>query len=194
MAHRQSLGAASTLSTLRGLPAYTSRAPSIAGSQAPSTLPPQFSDSVSVAPSYNTNASAIVNIWDLQPLECDPDVYEFSTGSGPEPEDQPWLKWLIYARSSEKQFDNRVQTRQLVHFIGYRHQALLRNSVNSRRNHLIFSSVRDTSNKYDLTSAFFSPTHVESVATKRQDLRFGMMWNDWSLQRLGRKRRDLFPS
>jgi len=105
MAHRQSLGAASTLSTLRGLPAYASRATSIAGSQTPSTLPPPFSDSDSVAPSHNTNASAIVNIWDLQPLECDPDVYEFSTGSGPEPEDQPWLKWLIYTRSSEKQFD-----------------------------------------------------------------------------------------
>jgi len=101
MAHRQSFGVASTRSTLRGLPAYSSRAPSIAGSETPSTPPPPFSDSASIAPSYNINASAVVNIWDLRPLESYPDVYDFSIGAGAESEDQPWLKWSIFARASD---------------------------------------------------------------------------------------------
>jgi len=107
MAHGQNLDAdaASTLSTLRGLPAYTSRAPSVAGSDAPSIFPPPFNDSRSIAPSYNTNGSATVNAWGPQPLESHPDVYEFFVGSrSPPSEDHwPWLKWLVFSPSSQKE-------------------------------------------------------------------------------------------
>ena len=109
MAHRQSLGAESTSHTLRSLlPGYTSRAQSrstLLFDDASSTLPPSFSDNISLAPSYNTNSAAIANIWDLQPLESNPDVYEFAVGSGSDPEDEAWLKWFILARSSPNRFD-----------------------------------------------------------------------------------------
>ena len=104
MARRQSLDAASTLSTIRGLPEYTSRAPSVAGSDVRSISPPPFNDSASIAPSYNTNGSVILDIWDFQPSQATPEthtnVYEFSVGSRLQPNvDQPWLKWRVFSPS-----------------------------------------------------------------------------------------------
>ena len=107
MTRRQSLDAASTLSTVRGLPAYTSRVPSVTGADVRRSSSSPFSDRISIVPSCSTNGSSIIDNWDLQTtptLGPQPNVHEYSVGCGLQSSvDQPWLKWLVFSPSSPGQ-------------------------------------------------------------------------------------------